>query len=184
MRARAMTPPLLQGLTIWYRRRPPLKPQIVSLTDRSLREDEYVLITHEVSLPQLIAFFPLIPKRVGQTWAIQRAAVQAVSGKLPAEEGYDLTGTLMKVGRSRDGKSLIAEIGIEGEFDVDAGPSSFNARIYFDFEPRGVALPAGAAGGRAQGSRSRRPDLPGIAVARNFHEHARKRRSLEAADHL
>ncbi len=142
--ARAMNPPLLQGLLIWYHRRPPLRPQIISLTDRPLREDEYVLITHEVGIPQLLAFFPPIPKRVGQTWAIQRAAVQVVSGKLPEEEGFELTGTLLQVGKAKDGKSLIAEIGIEGEFNVDAGPSSFNARIYFDFEPRGVALPAGS----------------------------------------
>ena len=49
-----------------------------------------------------------------------------------------MTGTLLKVSRSKDGKSLVAEIGIAGEFDVDAGPSAFNARIDFEFVPQGV----------------------------------------------
>jgi hypothetical protein len=66
---------------------------------------------------------------------------------LPDEEGYEMTGTLAKVSRSKDGKSLVAEIGIVGEFDLDAGPSAFSARIDFEFVPRGVALPAAGAEG-------------------------------------
>jgi hypothetical protein len=148
VKARAMSPPFLQGLTVWYHRRPPMRPQILSLTpDRSLREDEFALIAHEVGIPQLTAFFPVVPKRVGQNWSILRTAVQAVSGKLPDEEGYEMTGTLAKVSRSKDGKSLVAEIGIVGEFDLDAGPSAFSARIDFEFVPRGVAFPAAGAEG-------------------------------------
>ena len=61
-----MSPPFLQGLTVWYHRRPPMRPQILSLTlDRSLREDEYALIAHEVSVPQLTAFFPGGPEARG-----------------------------------------------------------------------------------------------------------------------
>jgi hypothetical protein len=146
--ARALNPPLLQGLTILYHPRPPMRPVVLSLSpDRLLREAEYTMIAHEVSIARLIAFFPLVPRRVGQTWSILPIAVQSVSGKLPDPENFELTGTLLKVGRSSDGKSLVAQIGIEGGFDVDALPSAFKAQIDFTFVPRGVALPpAGAEG--------------------------------------
>ena len=151
VKARALNPPLLKGLTIWYHRRPPLKPQILSLTpDRGLRADEYTLIAQDVNIANLMAFFPVVGQRVGDTWKIPPSSVQAVSGSKPDDRDFELTGTLQKVSRSEDGKSLLAEIGVAGQFDVEGHPSAFNARIDFVFEPRGVALPT--AGAVAEGA--------------------------------
>ncbi len=146
MQPRPVNPPLLLGLTIWYHRRPPLRPQIISLTpDRPIREDEYSMIEEEVTISNLIAFFPATPKRVSETWGVPPGAVLSVSGRAPDEEGYELTGTLKEVNISQDGNSAVAEIDIAGKFDVEGQPGAFHARIIFDFVPRGVALPAAGA---------------------------------------
>ena len=146
VQARALSPPLLQGLTIWYRNRPPLKAEIISLTaDRSLREDEFDLIQSDVNLPALTSFFSPVGRRVGETWEILPSAVQAVSGNPPNEEGYEMTGTLKKVSKSEDGDSLVAEIGVAGHFGVLRDPCAFNASIEFTFVPRGVSIPKAVA---------------------------------------
>ncbi len=146
VQARALNPPLLQGLTISLRNRPPLKAEIISLTPgRSLREDEFNMIQSDVNLPALTSFFSPIGRRVGETWEILPTAVQAVSGNLPDEDGYEMTGTLNKVSRSADGASLVAEIGVAGHFDVEGDRSAFNARIEFVFVPQGVFIPKAVA---------------------------------------
>ena len=146
VQARPVNPPLLQGLTIWYHHRPPLRPQIISLSpDRPIREDEYGMIEEEVSISNLIAFLPSTPKRVSETWEIPAGAIQSVSGRAPDPEGYELTGTLEQVTRSPDGNSSVAEIDIAGKFDVEGQPGAFHGRIIFEFVPRGVALPAAGA---------------------------------------
>jgi hypothetical protein len=122
-----------------------MRPEILSLTEgRSLRQDEFRLIANsasDMSISQLSAFFPPVAKRVSDTWSIPRSAVQGMTGKLPEPEGFDLNGTLLKVLRSSDGQSLVAQIGVTGKFDLDGNPSAFNARIDFTFEPPGFALP-------------------------------------------
>jgi hypothetical protein len=149
--ARPLNPPWLEGLTIWYQRRAALKPLVISLTaGRTLREDELSTITDDISIPQLSAFFPPIPKRVSETWEIKPSAVQRVSGELPDSSDYELTGTLDNVTKAADGKTLIAEIGVTGRFSLLSGPSAFNARIEFEFEPGGVAVPRPAAEGKAK----------------------------------
>ncbi len=146
VQARALSPPLLQGLTIWYRNRPPLKAEIISLTaDRSLREDEFNMIQSDVNLPALTSFFSPVGRRVGETWEILPSAVQAVSGNPPNEEGYEMTGTLKKVSKSADGASLVAEIGVAGHFGVLRDPCAFNASIEFTFVPQGVSIPKAVA---------------------------------------
>ena len=143
---RPVNPPLLQGLTILYRYRPPLRPLIISLSpDRPIREDEYSMIEEEVSISNLMAFLPATPKRVSESWTIPPGAVLSVSGRAPDTEGYELTGTLEGVSRSPDGNSSVAEIDIAGKFAVEAQPGAFHARIIFEFVARGVAAPAGRA---------------------------------------
>jgi hypothetical protein len=168
VKARPLNPPLLKGLTIWYHRRPPLKPQIFSLTEgRGLRDDEYILIEQDVNIPNLIAFFPRTAQRVGDTWEIPPAAVQDISGRLPDGAGFELTGTLHKVSKSEDGKNLIAQIGVEGQFDVMRQPSAFKALIDFVFQPRGVAIPAGVA--KAEGASKVVEATGAITVAKLAH---------------
>jgi hypothetical protein len=149
--ARPINPPFLEGLSIWHQRRLSAKPLIISLTPgRSFREDEYSAITDEISIPQLIAFFPTGPKRVSETWEVPPVAVQHVSGELPDSTDYELTGTLNSVTKDADGKTLIAEIGVTGRFRLLNGPSAFNAQIEFAFEPAGVAVSRPAAAGTAK----------------------------------
>ena len=145
-----LNPPLLQGLTILYRYRPPLKPEIISLTPgRGLRETEFDMIQRDVNISSLTAFLSPIGIRVGETWEIPTGAVQIVSGRMPETEGYDMSGTLEKVSKSEDGKSLVAQIGVAGHFNVDGDPTAFNARIDFVFVPRGVSIPAASASATA-----------------------------------
>ena len=77
-------------------------------------------------------------------------AVQHVSGELPDSADFELTGTLNGVTKDKDGKTLIAEIGVTGRFRLANGPSAFNAQIDFAFEPSGVAVPRPAAEGTAK----------------------------------
>ncbi len=139
---RPLNPPLLQGLTIWYHLRPPLRPQIVSVTpDRRIREDEYAMIELEVSMSSLSAFFPTATRRVSETWDVPSSAVQIVSGRAPDADGYEMTGTLEKVSRTADQGGFVAQIGIAGKFDVAGNPGAFHAQIEFAFVPRGLSVP-------------------------------------------
>ena len=84
---RPVNPPLLMGLTIWYHHRPPLRPQIISLTpDRSIREDEYAMIEQEVSISSLIEFFPSTAKRVSETWVFRPMPFYASRGERPTRK--------------------------------------------------------------------------------------------------
>ena len=144
---RALNPPFLQGLLIYSQYRKDMRPLFLCLTpERTLRKTEYAAIAYEVSIPRLAVFFPTVPKRQKQTWGIPRSAVQIVSGKLPLAENFELTGKLEQVVRSQDGKSLVAQIGITGTFDIETAQSSFAARILFEFEPRGFSRPAAGVG--------------------------------------
>ena len=168
--ARPIDPPFLEGLSIWHQRRPSLKPLLISLTPgRTFREDEFSTITDEISIPQLIAFFPTVSKRVSETWEVPAVAVQHVSGELPDPTDYELTGTLNNVTKDADGKKLIAEIGVSGRFRLANGPSAFNAQIEFVFEPTGIAVPRNAARVNSQGRAGLRPDQASDALARAGH---------------
>ena len=101
-------PRLLEGLQVWYHRRPPLRPQVTSLTSRPIREAEYRYIAEEVSIPQLMSFFPPAPVRLKEGWDIPARAVFEILGEQPdAEDFQGVTGTLEKVGtKAEDGKRL------------------------------------------------------------------------------
>ena len=144
-----LNPPFLQGLTVWYRLATATsRPLVLTLSDRPLREGEYaVIVEGEMSIPQLVAFFPNTPKRVSETWAISPAAYERVAGKLADSSEFEMTGSLISVTKASTGSSLVAKIDVSGHFNVGANPSAFHAQIDFSFEPIGISLPArGAAG--------------------------------------
>ena len=149
-------PPFLQGLKIWYRRRPGEQPQILNLSsDHRLRESEYDAICQEVFVPQLMAFFLGTPRRVGDTWEIPGHVVKLMWGELPDANDYEMTGTLIEVRKAASGTSLTAVIGISGRFTLHEGPNAFNARIYFTFEPTpAVAPPAASPKAAESGTRT------------------------------
>jgi len=139
--SRSLNPPFLEGLLVWYHRRPPIKPQIISLTDRGLREDEYNKITEGMSLPQLMSFFPIVPTRVNESWSISAKAVQDVSGELPSSDEFDMNGKIVNVSKTKDNDGLVAVISITGQFNLDIRPCAFSGTIEFTFIPRMVPRP-------------------------------------------
>ncbi len=136
--SRTLNPPFLEGLLVWYHRRPPVKPQIISLTDRGIREDEYNKITEGMSLPQLMSFFPPKPMRRNESWSIPEKAIQDISGELPSSDEYEMNGKIVNVGKTKDGSRLVAEISITGQFNLDIRPCAFSATLEFTFLPRMV----------------------------------------------
>src|SRR5262249_40228444 len=125
-----ITPPFLQGLKIWYKRRSGDRPLVLSLTpDRPLRETEYDAICEEAFLPQLMALLPPTPRRVGDSWDISRQIAMSVWGELPSEADYELTGKLIEVNKAPTGNALTASIGVSGHFTLRNGENAFNARI-------------------------------------------------------
>ena len=134
--SRTSNPPLLEGLLVWYHRRSPIKPQILSLTDRGLRGAEYARITEGMSLPQLMSFFRQVPTRVNEPWPITAKAVQDISGELPSPDEFDLNGKIVNVSKTKDGSRLVALISITGQFNLDVRPCAFSATIEFTFIPR------------------------------------------------
>ena len=144
-----LTPSLLEGLTIWYHRKPGKKPLILNLTpDHPLREREFSFITADVFLPQLQALIPLTPQRISDTWPITRKMAQMVWAELPDDGNIELKGTLIGVSpaielsKAASQTALSAVIEISGTVDILAGPTAFNARLYFTFEPKPAVLPS------------------------------------------
>jgi len=138
-------PPFLQGLKIWYHRLPGEPPQILNLSgDRRLRESEYDAIGQEVFVPSLIAFLLGTPRRVGDTWEIPPKVVKLMWRETPSANDYEMTGSLIEVNKTASGTSLTAVIGVSGRFTLRDGPSAFNARIYFTFEPTPAVSPPDA----------------------------------------
>ena len=104
-----LNPPLLQGLTIWYHRRPPLRPQIIEPDPRSHAPRRRV--RHDRRGREHAPIDRRSSRRFPSAWArpgtIPRAAVQNVSGQVARRrKAFEMTGTLLKVSRSKDGKSL------------------------------------------------------------------------------
>ena len=152
VQARPLNPPLLQGLTILYRRRPPLRPLIVSLTpDRPIREDEYAMIELRSEHVQSQRISPHESQASGRApGMIPATAVQIVSGRAARP------GRLRDDRHARECEPLggpawwhrsdryCGQVRCRGRAHVHSTPS-----IDFVFVPRGVAIPAGAAAARA-----------------------------------
>jgi len=174
VRAADMKSPFLQGLKILYRRRPKQKPEVLSLVDgRSLREAEYAMISQEVFLPQLADLLPRKDVRVDDEWEISRDVARALWSELNDSKEFELVGTLKKVTKAAKGNSLIAVIGIQGQFWVADSPSAFNSEISFTFELPKADSPAAPtaekskeAGGRSGSVRPK--SQKGIVEARGW----------------
>ena len=136
-------PPLLEGLSIWFRLRASEPPLILSLTEgRTLREWEHDTIINEMFLPRLKTILPLTPVRVGDSWTISRSAGRSLLGRMVPEEGdFTLDGTLIEVHKSATGTSQDAVIEVSGELELEGDPDgvkpwgAVKARIHFLFEP-------------------------------------------------
>jgi hypothetical protein len=155
----AMKPPFLQGLTILYQRRPREQPDVMSLTsDRRLREEEYMVIAQEVFMPQLAELLPRTALRVNDKYEIPRDTAHRLWAQEPDSADYELIGTLVKISKADSGKSMVAVFEIKGQFTVLAGPSAFNSRIFFTFDPP-------KAGSPAAGTTEKSKDVGGVASA-------------------
>lgn len=125
----------LEGLTIWYRIRPNLNPEVLCLTpDRRLRQQEYERIIQQVVLPQLTTLFPANPIRVGDRWTLPRVAVRALLGPGLLVEDDQVQAELLEV-RKTTGESLVAIFRVQGEVGSLEGPSALNAELDFAFVP-------------------------------------------------
>jgi hypothetical protein len=164
-----LSPPLLEGMTIWYKRRPDQMPLIMNLTpNRPLREIEYGFITEDALLPQLALLLPppTAPKRVGDTWPVSRVVAHRVWNELPHEDTFEMTASLVKVYRSGAGSARTAVIGVSGRLDLDrAGSCALNAQLYFTFDAA-PAVAADASGKAAAKAVGRTDGALGIEEAR------------------
>jgi hypothetical protein len=133
----------LEGLRVLYRVRPASPPQVLSLTGRQMRGEEYTHIAELTFLPSLTAILPRQPGRVGDTWAVPKAAAAALFGTPPSDEDFELTGEIRSVTKNASGPSTTAVLGVKGTW----GASGVNALIHFTFEPS-PSKPAGPAQGR------------------------------------
>ncbi|MFO0889098.1 MAG: hypothetical protein U0790_08110 [Isosphaeraceae bacterium] len=147
----------LEGLTVLYRLQNRLSPQILSLSDRSLRQQEYEQISLQPFLPVLATMLPRTPSRVGDTWQLTRASLWALVGEMPLEEGFEVTAELREVRNDDPGKPMMAVIDVRGDFQLAEGSSAVNAQISFTFQPSA----ARARGRAAPGAGSQ--DQPGTA---------------------
>ena len=79
---------LLEGLTILYRLQPGAMPQVLSLTGRQLRQQEYDSISQQSFLPRLTTILPRQPAGVGDTWPVSSQSRPGLClASPPSEEG-------------------------------------------------------------------------------------------------
>jgi hypothetical protein len=170
--SRVSKPPLYEGLTIWLRRQPGQRPKVLSLTpDRPLRDVEYVELSKQVIVPQLTVLLPPTPKRVGDSWAISRAAAQCLVWEVPDPEDFEMNARLSEVHKSPTGKGLVAVIDISGQMNLTLGLSSLRAQLYFAFDHAAIDTPPpAAAAGETKAAtaepRARTPVDTGVVDAR------------------
>jgi hypothetical protein len=133
--------PYLEGLTVLYRLQNRMSPQILSLTDRQLRQREYEQISYQAFLPSVSYVLPRRPSRVGDSWPVTRPALRALIGESPFDEDLQVTAELREIRNDPSGKGMTAVIDVKGEFQLEEGPSAVNAQLHFRFQP---SRPSGA----------------------------------------
>jgi hypothetical protein len=153
----------LEGLTVLFRpAQPGMNGRTLSLTPgRGLRQLEYEAINMQVFVPALKSILPTSASRVGDRWPIPVKGALALTGDMPAPEGYDLTGELLDVSRTGTGATMVARLAVKGQFDLMGGSGAVNAEVRFQFEPvatvrRGAGDPqkdAAAGGSSSAGTR-------------------------------
>lgn len=146
MEVRRLKSKRLEGLTILYRLQSGVLPQIVSVSGRALREEEFKTIIQQTFLPGLTTILPRQPVRVGDTWSIPRMAAWALLGSQPVEDGYEMKGEVLSVRKNQTGASMTAVLGMKGQCVVEQGPSGINAILEFTFEPSVAQAGSGESG--------------------------------------
>jgi hypothetical protein len=156
LKAPHATPPLLQGLNIWYHVRKGGFPEVISMSEgRTLHEWERYVMIDQVFLPSLTVILPAAPKRVGDTWDITRQAGRSLLGRsVPDDGAFQLEGTLKEVRKAAAGTTLTAVFEISGELALEKGQGAVKARVEFTFEPPPAASdPAPAVRAKAVANR-------------------------------
>ena len=129
----------LEGMTLWYHPRIGDEPEILTLTDRQLRETDYFIASRQMFLPDLRGLLPGSPSRVGDSWPIPVSAMRALFCD-PTARGRSLLGKLVGVReeKPKDGPAQwVAAITISGwaTLAVTGGETAVNAELDFRFTP-------------------------------------------------
>jgi hypothetical protein len=134
--------PPLKGLSVWYQSRASggtggSGPLLIALDPgRSVTETEYAVSLRQIFLPDLAHALPASPSRVDDHWRLPPVAAQALLGERPSGRAEPLTGTLVEVRPSTDGKELVAVISVSGRALLPTiGDTLLNAQILFQFLP-------------------------------------------------
>lgn len=125
----------LEGLTLWYHPRVRNEPQVLSLTERELKQMEYLYVSRHVFLPDLRALLPTLPSPVGDSWPVPIAAAQALLCD-PSARGR-LVAKLADVHETKGARpEWVAVITISGRMLLAmTGDTAVNAELEFRFPP-------------------------------------------------
>lgn len=134
------TPPLFEGLTLWFKDRPGDLPMILSLTPkRPLRDREYLFAAKQVFVPDLTFTLPDLPVRTGDLYRVSRVGSEALLGGTVYEG--TLEGKLLNIrpeAQSSPGK-MLATFDISGRAVVELGPAEVHAQVRFLCSPATAA---------------------------------------------
>jgi hypothetical protein len=135
----------LEGLTLWFHPRVNDEPLMLSLTDRTLSDQDHLWASHHVFLPDLRGLLPVLPSRVGDTWRVPASAMRALLCD-PSARGRDVSATLVDVrGEKSDAGpgDWVAVISVTGRAETSlAGQTALNAELEFRFTPPARAASA------------------------------------------
>jgi hypothetical protein len=133
----------LEGLTIWFQQRPNDYPLVLSLTEnRRLRDNEYVIVSRQVFLPELAALLSPLPHRIGDRWSLSPLAMKALVGERPLRGGA-LGATLSEIRNDSKSGQMVAVINVTGKVGLPSGEAAVNAQLLFSFAPPAPAPGAG-----------------------------------------
>ncbi|WZO98654.1 hypothetical protein EP7_000234 [Isosphaeraceae bacterium EP7] len=140
----------VDGLLIWYKTRTGRPPTIISLSgDRTLQVSDFNLATRGIFLPNLSGVMPVLPSRIGDTWRVSAAAIEAIAQRgerIAATES--LAAKLMEIRRDPQSGLFTAVVGIAGRL---SGNTTISAEALFSFEPAPASATGAAAKPRADG---------------------------------
>lgn len=124
--------PLLEGLTIWYQKRPDDAPLILSLTPgRRMLEAEHQFALGKVFMPNLGFVLPEFPRRIGESWDIPPEGAEELIGQNLS--GGGLIGKLSAIQAEPKGSGQVAVIDVSGRVSTPAGDTLARARVLFAF---------------------------------------------------
>ena len=129
----------LDDLAIWYRTVAGEAPAVLVLTpDRQLREEEYKFAINYNFVTDLSFILPDLPKRIGETWAVERAGATALVNDDVFEGSLTAKFAEVRAHPKIEGMQL-AIIDVTGRigtgFDTNKRDTAIRARIQFAFTP-------------------------------------------------